>query len=65
MSDKKLGRRIAGSWGRTAKHLKRTANRGTRKRAKLELRRGYENGATAPFFLSFFFVFFLAWGGGF
>lgn len=39
MSDKKLGRRIAGSWGRAAKHLKRTANRGTRKRAKLELRR--------------------------
>jgi hypothetical protein len=39
MADKKLGRRLAGSWGRAAKKLKRVANKGTRKNAKQSLRK--------------------------
>jgi|TARA_R100000664_G_scaffold14686_1_gene23067 hypothetical protein len=38
MPDKKLGRRIAGSYGRAAKKLKRVANKGTRKNAKQNLK---------------------------
>ena len=33
-TDKKLGRRKAGSWGRTTKAGKRVANKATRKAAK-------------------------------
>ena len=39
MSDKKLGRGLAGSWGRAAKKLKRVANKGTRKNSKQHLRK--------------------------
>jgi hypothetical protein len=36
--DKKLGRKIARSWGKTTKKLKKIANKGVRKNAKLVLK---------------------------